>query len=64
LSSDLGPSCVATYWTVKQTLEKSLVQFGLVDHQTPKSKVNGPTVHFPCNLSFLVIDGNTTKASK
>ena len=28
-------------------LQNSLVQFGCVGHQTPKSKVNGPRVHFP-----------------
>ena len=39
----------ATYWTTKLTLTNTLVQFGVVDHQTPKSKVNGPRVHFPYN---------------
>ena len=28
-------------------LSNSLVQCGCVDHKTPKSKVNGPRVHFP-----------------
>jgi hypothetical protein len=31
----------------KYILANTLVQFGCVDHQTPKSKVNGPRVHFP-----------------
>ena len=31
------------------TLANSLVQFGCVGHQTPKSKVNGPRVHFSYN---------------
>jgi hypothetical protein len=31
----------------KYILANILVQFGCVDHQTPKSKVNGPRVHFP-----------------
>jgi hypothetical protein len=35
------------YWTTKQTLANTLVQFGHVDHQTLKSKLNGPRVHFP-----------------
>ena len=43
----------ATYWTTKLTLANTLVQFGLVDHQTPKSKVNGPRVHFPYNLPIF-----------
>ena len=30
-------------------LQNSLVQFGFVGHQTPKSKVNGPRVHFSYN---------------
>ena len=29
------------------TLANSLVQFGCVGYQTPKSKVNGPRVYFP-----------------
>ena len=37
----------ATYWTTKLTLANTLVQFGLVDYQIPKSKVNGPRVYFP-----------------
>jgi hypothetical protein len=48
----------------KYKLANTLVQFGCVDHQTPKSKVNGPRVHFPYSLPLLVIDDNTTKASK
>jgi hypothetical protein len=43
----------ATYWNAKLTLTNMLVQFGLVDHQTPKSKVNGPRVHFPYNLPLF-----------
>ena len=39
-------------------------QFGCVGHQTPKSKVNRPRVHFPYNLLLFVIDDNTTKANK
>jgi hypothetical protein len=31
----------------KQSLANSLVQFGCVGHQTPKSKINGPRVYFP-----------------
>ena len=54
----------ATYWTTKLTLTNTLVQFGLVDHQMSKSKVNEPRVHFSYNLPLLVIDGNMTKASK
>jgi hypothetical protein len=42
----------ATYWTTKLTIANTLVQFGLVDHQTPKSKVNGPRVHFPHNVKY------------
>ena len=42
----------ATYWTTKLTLANTLVQFGLVDHQIPKSKVNGSMVHF----SYTCID--------
>ena len=37
----------ATYWTTKLTLVNTLVQFDLVDHQIPKSKINRPRVHFP-----------------
>ena len=33
----------------KQSLANSLVQFGCVGHQAPKSKVNGPRVYFPYN---------------
>ena len=44
----------ATYWTTKLTLTNTLVQFGVVDHQTPKSKVNGPRVHFPYNEHELM----------
>ena len=36
----------ASYCTTKQTLTNTLVQFGLVDHQTPKSKLNGLRVNF------------------
>ena len=36
----------AAYWTTKQTFANTLVQFGHVDHQTPKSRLNGPRVHF------------------
>ena len=43
-------SCLAPYWTTKQLLTNSLVQFGYVGHQAPKSKVNGPRVHFPYNI--------------
>jgi hypothetical protein len=43
-------STFPTYWTTKQTLANSLVQLGLVAHQIPKSKLNGPTIHFPCTL--------------
>ena len=39
-----------SHWTTKQTLANSLVQFGYVSHQTPKSKVNGPSVNFPYNV--------------
>jgi hypothetical protein len=31
----------------KQPFANSLLQLGHVDHQTPKSKLNGPRVHFP-----------------
>jgi hypothetical protein len=31
----------------KYILANTLFQFGCVDQQTPKSKVNGPRVHFP-----------------
>jgi hypothetical protein len=44
---------LAPYWTTKQTLVNSLVQFGCIGHQTPKSKVNGPRVHFPYNLPIF-----------
>jgi hypothetical protein len=37
----------APYWTTKQTLANMLVQLGCVNHQTPKSKLIGPRVHFP-----------------
>jgi hypothetical protein len=37
----------------KYILANTLVQFGCVDHQTPKSKVNGPRVHFPYNLPLF-----------
>jgi hypothetical protein len=43
----------APNWTTKQTLANTLVQFGCVDHQTPKSKLDGPGVHFPYNLSLF-----------
>ena len=45
--SPSSKSRLAPYWTTKQSLANSLVQFGCVGHQTPKSKVNGPRVHFP-----------------
>ena len=45
--SPSSKSRLAPYWTTKQTLANSLVQFGCVGNQTPKSKVNGPMVHFP-----------------
>jgi len=45
--SPSSKSRLAPYWTTKQTLANSLVQFGCVGHQTPKSKVNGLRVHFP-----------------
>ena len=53
ITSPLSKSCLASYWTTKQSLANSLVQFGCVDHQTPKSKVNGPRVHFPYNLPLF-----------
>ena len=37
-------SCILLNY--KQSLANSLVQFGCVDHQTPKPKVNGLRVHF------------------
>jgi hypothetical protein len=37
----------------KNILANTLVQFGCVDHQTPKSKVNGPRVYFPYNLPLF-----------
>ena len=37
----------------KQFLVNSLVQFGCVGHQAPKSKVNGPRVYFPYNLPLF-----------
>jgi len=51
--SPSSKSRLAPYWTTKQTLANSLVQFGCVGHQTPKSKVNGPRVHFPYNLPLF-----------
>jgi hypothetical protein len=47
----------ASYWTTKQTLANSLVQFGCVGHQTPKSKVNRPRVHFP--YTCLVVSSSS-----
>jgi hypothetical protein len=38
----------------KYILANTLVQFGHVDHQTPKSKVNGPRVHFSYTKSYPV----------
>ena len=37
------------------TLANSLVQFGCVSHQTPKSKVNGPRIHFPYMVEKLLV---------
>ena len=37
------------------TLANLLVQFGCVSHQTPKSKVNGPRVHFPYRILSLYL---------
>ena len=51
--SPSSKSRLAPYWTTKQTLANSLVQFGCVGHQTPKSKVNGSRVHFPYNLPLF-----------
>jgi len=39
-------SCILLNYK-KQSLANLLVQFGRVGHQAPKSKVNGPMVHFP-----------------
>ena len=49
--SPSSKSCLAPYWTTKQLLANLLVQFGCVGHQTPKSKVNGPRIHFSYNLT-------------
>ena len=49
ITSPSSKSRFASYWTTKQLLANPLVQFGCVGHQTPKSKVNGPRVHFPYN---------------
>ena len=43
----------APYWTIKQLLANPLVQFSCVGHQTPKSKVNGPRVHFPYKQELI-----------
>ena len=51
--SPSSKSRLAPYWTTKQSLANSLVQFGCIGHQTPKSKVNGPRVHFPYNLPLF-----------
>ena len=51
--SHSSKSCLAPYWTTKQSLVNLLVQFGCVGHQTPKSKVNGPRVHFPYRVQTL-----------
>ena len=47
IMSPSSKSHLAPYWTTKQLLANSLVQFGCVGHQTLKSKVNEPRVHFP-----------------
>jgi hypothetical protein len=39
----------------KYILANTLVQFGCVDHQTLKSKINGPRVHFPYTYSIHII---------
>ena len=53
ITSSSSKSHFASYWTTKQTLVNSLFQFDCVGHQTPKSKVNGPRVYFPYNLSLF-----------
>ena len=45
------------------TLANSLVQFGCVSHQTPKSKVNGSRVHFPYSSHLLSIVASTCNVS-
>ena len=52
--SHLSKSCLAPYWTTKQTLANSLVHFGCVYHQTPKSKLNEPRVYFPYNMIHII----------
>jgi hypothetical protein len=51
-------------WTIKTNTRKHISSQGYVDHQTPKLLSQMARVHFPYNLPFLVIDDNTTKASK
>ena len=53
ITSPSSKSRLASYWTTKQSLATSLVQFGCFDHQTPKSKVNRPRVHFLYNLPLF-----------